>query len=55
MAMEEFRWPVRISDGELELRPIRLRDKPIWAQVRRINRDWLSPWEATLPATIPGP
>ena len=49
MAAEEFRWPLRLSDGEIELRPIRFRDKPVWGQVRRINRDWLSPWEATLP------
>ena len=48
--MTEFDWPLTLREGELELRPIRYRDKPVWGQVRRINRDWLTPWEATLPA-----
>ncbi len=47
--MTEFSWPLVLRDGELELRPLRFRDKPVWGQVRRINREWLSPWEATLP------
>ncbi len=47
--MPEFSWPLVLRDGELELRPIRFRDKPIWGQVRRFNREWLAPWEATLP------
>ena len=36
-------------DGELFLKPIRFRDKSQWDSVRAINRDWLSPWEATRP------
>mgnify|MGYP006266649759 CR=1 FL=1 len=38
-----------IKDQELILRPLRLRDRSVWNQVRRINRDWLNPWEATRP------
>lgn len=34
------------------LRPIRRRDQREWQEVSRRNRDWLQPWEATVP---PGP
>lgn len=39
----------KLVDGELFLMPIRFRDKSQWDSVRAINRDWLSPWEATRP------
>ena len=39
----------KLVDGELVLKPIRFRDKSQWDSVRAINRDWLSPWEATRP------
>lgn len=39
----------KLVDGELFLKPIRFRDKAQWDSVRVINRDWLSPWEATRP------
>jgi ribosomal-protein-alanine N-acetyltransferase len=39
----------KLVDGELFLKPIRFRDKSQWDSVRAINRDWLSPWEATRP------
>jgi ribosomal-protein-alanine N-acetyltransferase len=39
----------KLVDGELFLKPIRFRDKAQWDSVRAINRDWLSPWEATRP------
>jgi ribosomal-protein-alanine N-acetyltransferase len=39
----------KLVDGELLLKPIRFRDKSQWDSVRAINRDWLSPWEATRP------
>ena len=39
----------RLIDHELTLKPIRFRDKGAWDAVRAINRDWLSPWEATRP------
>ncbi|GGZ00583.1 N-acetyltransferase [Streptomyces nitrosporeus] len=43
-----------LSDGEITLRPIRLRDQSAWREVNRRNRDWLRPWEATVPPPAPG-
>ncbi|HVA60393.1 MAG TPA: GNAT family protein [Mycobacteriales bacterium] len=31
------------------VRPLRLRDGVVWAEVRRRNAEWLGPWEATPP------
>ena len=42
-------WPVYLNSGELVLRPLRWRDRKRWLNVRNENRDWLSPWEATIP------
>ena len=42
-------WPVVLREGDLTLRPLRLRDRRSWDQVRMVNREWLSPWEATQP------
>ena len=39
----------KLIDHELILKPIRFRDKAQWDSVRTVNRDWLSPWEATRP------
>jgi ribosomal-protein-alanine N-acetyltransferase len=39
----------KLIDHELSLKPIRFRDKSQWDSVRSVNRDWLSPWEATRP------
>lgn len=39
----------KLIDNELILKPIRFRDKAQWDSVRSVNRDWLSPWEATRP------
>jgi ribosomal-protein-alanine N-acetyltransferase len=39
----------KLIDNELCLKPIRFRDKVQWDSVRSVNRDWLSPWEATRP------
>jgi ribosomal-protein-alanine N-acetyltransferase len=39
----------KLVDGELFLKPIKFRDKAQWDSVRAVNRDWLSPWEATRP------
>ena len=38
-----------ILGDEIALRPARYRDRKKWNQVRLENREWLSPWEATLP------
>ena len=51
--MTYVKWPaVLVSDG-ITLRPLRLRDRGNWDEVRAVNRDWLAPWEATRPL-VPG-
>ena len=42
-------WPVRLSYGEVGLRPLRQRDAARWRELRSANRDWLAQWEATPP------
>lgn len=42
-------WPIVLRDGEITLRPLRLRDRNRWLEVRARNREWLAPWEATAP------
>lgn len=42
-------WPIKLREGELFLRPLRIRDKKVWDLTRAKNREWLSPWEATRP------
>lgn len=42
-------WPVILRSDDVILRPLRLRDRKTWHRIRGINRDWLTPWEATLP------
>ena len=39
----------KLVDQDLTLKAIRFRDKANWDSVRAVNRDWLSPWEATRP------
>jgi ribosomal-protein-alanine N-acetyltransferase len=46
-------WPVVLKSNEITVRPLRLRDRGKWDEVRAINRDWLAPWEATRPH-VPG-
>jgi ribosomal-protein-alanine N-acetyltransferase len=43
-------WPTHLGNEEIFLRPLRFRDRRAWNQVRVENREWLSPWEATIPA-----
>ena len=43
------RWPVLLQDQDIYLRPLRFRDRVQWNRVRAENREWLSPWEATIP------
>lgn len=47
-------WPVVLYGEEITLRPARFRDQKKWAQVRAENKDWLTPWEATLPQVPEG-
>ena len=44
---------IELLGTEIVLRPMRYRDRAKWNQVRTENRDWLTPWEATLPR-VPG-
>jgi [ribosomal protein S5]-alanine N-acetyltransferase len=46
-------WPVTLVEGQVELRPVRRRDRETWIDVRARNRDWLAPWEATPPRDAP--
>jgi ribosomal-protein-alanine N-acetyltransferase len=45
-------WPVVLRDGDVVLRPLRLRDSREWREVRASNADWLRPWEATSPDPV---
>ncbi|CAB4829784.1 unannotated protein [freshwater metagenome] len=47
--MTNQRWPILLHQADITLAPLRLRDKGAWDRVRSSNREWLSPWEATLP------
>ena len=49
----KYLWPVALNGTDIFLRPLRFRDRKRWNQVRAHNRDWLTPWEATIPV-IPG-
>lgn len=42
-------WPIVLNEGEITLRPLRIRDRRAWLDVRARNREWLTPWEATSP------
>jgi ribosomal-protein-alanine N-acetyltransferase len=42
-------WPATLVDGEVTLRPLRMRDATAWMDSRRRNIEWLRPWEATPP------
>ncbi len=44
-------WPIEINGRDIYLRPLRFRDRAQWNRVRAENREWLSPWEATIPPT----
>lgn len=42
-------WPVTLYGENIVLRSPRFRDRAQWDRVRAENREWLAPWEATLP------
>src|SRR3954447_14636067 len=42
-------WPATLTDGDVTLRPLRMRDATAWMESRRRNVEWLRPWEATPP------
>ncbi|WP_062288392.1 GNAT family N-acetyltransferase [Demequina phytophila] len=41
--------PLVLSAAGLRLRPLTPRDEDEWMTLRAANRDWLKPWEATVP------
>ncbi|MFF4651191.1 GNAT family N-acetyltransferase [Streptacidiphilus sp. ASG 303] len=43
-----------LDEGDVGLRPIRVRDQKAWREVSSRNRDWLRRWEATTPPPPPG-
>ncbi|ABD13386.1 alanine acetyltransferase [Frankia sp. CcI156] len=45
-------WPAVLTDGRVQVRPLRLRDASTWVEVRLRNADWLAPWEATPPGVM---
>ena len=47
-------WQIALYGDEIFLRPARFRDRNKWRDVRAENKDWLSPWEATLPQVPAG-
>jgi ribosomal-protein-alanine N-acetyltransferase len=47
-------WPITLRGDDIELRPARLRDKAQWNRVRAENKEWLAPWEASLPLVPEG-
>jgi len=49
--MTAMPWPVTLTEGPVELRPLRQRDAIAWREVRNRNAAWLGPWESTLPYT----
>ena len=46
-------WPAVLREGEVVLRPLRLRDASAWWELRAANVAWLAPWEATSPDGAP--
>ncbi len=48
-----YSWPVVLKSADLQLKALRFRDRGRWNNVRIENREWLSPWEATIPI-LPG-
>ncbi|GAA1086764.1 GNAT family N-acetyltransferase [Nocardiopsis composta] len=42
-------WPVTLAEGEVGLRPLRVRDARALRETRLRNADWLRPWEPTYP------
>ncbi len=43
------RWPVTLEHGPVRLRPIRVRDEPVWAEIRQRGEAWFRPWDSSRP------
>lgn len=48
-------WPVRLGHGRVGVRPTVRSDARKLDALRAANRDWLGPWDATVPAGTPTP
>lgn len=48
-------WPVRLTAGDVRLRPLRRADQRTWMALRAQNAAWLEPWDATSPVPLRGP
>lgn len=46
-------WPVVLTEGDVTLRPFRLRDAAQWSESRLVNEEWLRPWEPPGPGSYP--
>ncbi|WP_283135368.1 GNAT family N-acetyltransferase [Rhizohabitans arisaemae] len=44
-------WPATLTEGPVEIRPLRMWDVRAWRDVRLRNVAWLRPWEPTSPET----
>lgn len=48
-------WPVRLTLGTMQLRPLTRRDRKAWVAARLDNEQWLRPWEASIvPSDVVG-
>ena len=47
-------WPITLTGEQIELRPPHFRDKAKWNELRAENKEWLAPWEASLPLVPSG-
>lgn len=50
---DEPGWPVALRAGALVLRPLHYTESAAWDRLRRENRGWTGPWDATLPPEAP--
>ena len=44
-----IQWPIVLTHGDVMLRPLKFSDKRQWKIVQERNKEWLRPWQATLP------
>jgi ribosomal-protein-alanine N-acetyltransferase len=43
-------WPAALVEGDVGVRPFRLRDAQAWSESRIRNEEWLAPWEGRQPS-----
>lgn len=47
-------WPVRLTHGNITLRPLRITDARTWEMLRAENLEWTKEWDATSPVKSAG-